>query len=405
MSKPVTRVFIEYNTEYLPAYAFTLNDFSNGKLDNTFARLGGVTLVEITPYLQQIDLERGKTRVLDRFDAGLMNVQFDNSGRVFDPQYSDSPLYGAIIPRLRIQVTANDVIVYTGVVLDWNIEYDVGGNSIATAVCSDRFTILTQTLLEEYFNDVQLSGERITEILARPEVEWDINLQDIDDGLTIVQGELIPSNTDALSYFQLIETTEQGALFIAKDGKLTFRQRNTSPTLETAFSNDGIELPYTGISVVYGSELLFNRIEITPLDYDTQTVDDALSQEAYGLSVLALKTLHEFDTDAANSALVLAFEFSQPEYRFETLEVDLGSLTSLQQAELLGLELNDLVIVSFTPSNIPPAINLSAKVLGISHEIDGTRHFITFNLGSTAGISFVLDSPLLGVLDVDTLSY
>jgi len=405
MTKPVTKVFIEFNTELLPAYAFTLDAFDNGKLDNTFARLGGLTLVEITSYLQQIDIERGKTRVLDRFDAGLMNIQFNNSTRVFDPQYSLSPLYGAIIPRLNIQVTADDALVYTGVILDWNIEYDVGGNSIATAVCSDKFTLLTQNLLDEYYNDVQLSGARITEILARPEVDWSADLQDIDAGLTTVQGELIPPNTDALSYFQLIETTEQGALFIAKNGKLTFRQRNTTPTLSTSFSNDGAEISYTGIGVVYGSELLYNRIEVTPLDYDTQTVDDILSQEAYGLSVLAVSTLHEYDADAANAALVLAFQFSQPEYRFETLEVDLGSLSSLQQVELLGLELNDLVIVSFTPSGIPPAIDLAAKIVGISHVIDETQHFLTFNLGSTAGISFVLDSTLLGVLDVDTLSY
>jgi len=137
MSKPITKVFIEFDTQYVPSFAFVLDDFVNGVLDNTTGRLGGFTFVEVTPYLQEIDLERGKTRLLDRFDAGLMNIQFDNSRRIFDPKYTGSPFYGAILPRLNIQVTSNDVIVYTGVILDWNIEYEVGGNSIATAVCSD----------------------------------------------------------------------------------------------------------------------------------------------------------------------------------------------------------------------------------------------------------------------------
>ena len=405
MSKPVTKVFIEFDTQYVPSIAFVLDDFVNGVLDNTTGRLGGFTFVEVTPYLQEIDLERGKTRLLDRFDAGLMNIQFDNSRRIFDPKYTGSPFYGAILPRLNIQVTSNDVIVYTGVILDWNIEYEVGGNSIATAVCSDRFTILTQTLLDEYYNDVQLSGERITEILARPEVDWDVALQDIDDGLTTVQGELIASNTNALSYFQLLENTEQGALFIAKDGKLTFRQRNTSPILTASFSNDGTEIPYTAIGVVFGSELLYNRIEVTPLDYDTEVAQDTDSIAAFGLSVLTVETLHEYESDAANAALSLVLQYSQPEYRFESLEVDLGSLTAPQQAALLAIELNNTVTVSFIPSGIPPAIELGAKVVGISHAIDGTQHFITFSLGSTTGIPFVLDSLTLGVLDVDTLSY
>lgn len=405
MPKPVTKVFIQFNTEFVSSVAFILDDPLKGKLDGATNRLGGFIFVEVTPFLQGVDTQRGKSRILDRFDAGFMNVKFDNSTRVFDPVFTDSPFFGAILPRLNILITSNDVPVYTGLILDWNIEYELGGRSTATAVCSDRFTLLAQTLLEEEFNDIQLSGQRISEILQRPYFDYPMSETDIDAGLTTVQEDLIEANTTALAYFQLVERTEQGALFIAKDGKLTFRQRNTGPILKTTFADDGTGIPYTDIAVVFGSELLFNRIEVTPKDLDTEVADDLLSQAAFGLSVLAVETLHEFPDDAVDTALFLANQFSQPEYRFESIEIDMNILTEEQQDSLLGIELNDLVIVKFTPSGIPPVIELGATVIGISHTIDNTQHFLTLNLSSQAGAPFVLDSPTLGVLDVDTLSY
>lgn len=404
MAKPLTKVFIEFNTTFLDDFTFVLDDATQGQLDGSFG-MAGFVFVEVTEYLQAIDLERGKTRILDRFDAGLVNVQFDNSTRVFDPRYQDSPFFGAIIPRLNIRVETNNEVVFTGVILDWNIEYDPSGQSIATAVCSDKFTLLTQTILAEEFNDIQFSGQRINEILSRPEVDWIPEEKDIDTGLTILQEDLIGSNTTALAYFQTIENTEQGALFMAKDGRLTFRQRNTAPLLKASFSDDGSAISYTGIAVVFGSELLFNRIQVTPLGLDTAVVDDVLSQAFYGLSVLAVETLHEYDSDAEELALSLATQFSQPEYRFESIEVDMNFLTTEQQQDLLEIELNDLVTVSFTPSKIPPPIELGAKVIGINHTIDRVQHFMTLNLASLAGSPFVLDSPSLGVLDTDTLAY
>lgn len=404
-AKPETKVFIQFNTEFVPSVAFILDNPFQGVLDGASGRLAGFQFIEVTQFLQGIDIQRGKTRILDRFDAGLMNIQFDNSKRIFDPKFTGSPFFGAISPRLEILVTSNDQPVYTGLILDWNIEYERGRKSISTAVCSEKFTLLAQTLLEEEFNDVQRSGERILEILQRPYFNYPIAETDIDTGLTLVQEDLIEPNTDALGYFQLVERTEQGALFIAKDGKLTFRERNTGPILKTTFADDGTGIPFTNVNVIFGSELLFNRIEITPIGLDTEVVDDVFSQTAFGLSVLALETLHEFEEDAVSTALFLANQFSQPEYRFETLEIDLNNLTQEQQDTLLDLELTDLVFVTFTPSGEPPAIALGARIIGIGHQIDNVQHMMTINLDGQSGAPFVLDSPTLGVLDVDTLSY
>jgi hypothetical protein len=404
MSKPDVRVFIEFNTNFVETYAFLLDDATQGVLDGDFG-LAGFTFIEVTQYLQGVDGSRGKTRILDRFDAGLFNIQLDNSTRIFDPRFEDSPFFGAILPRLNVRIEANGEPVYTGLILDWNIEYELGGNSTATAVCADRFTILAQTILESDINDLEFSGERIDAILSRPEVNWPAELRDIDTGLTIVQEDVIPEGQIALPYLQLVETTESGALFIAKDGKLTFRQRNTAPILVCTFSDVGEDIGYVGISVVFGSELLFNRIEVMPLGLDTIVVDDVLSQLAYETSTLAVETLNEYEEDAQDLANSLLSKFSQPEYRFEALEIDLNRLSVEDQDLLLSIELNDFVNVVFTPSGIPPAIQLSAQVIGINHTIDQVSHFMTINLASSQGAPFVLDSPSLGVLDSNTLAY
>jgi len=66
-----------------------------------------------------------------------------------------------------------------------------------------------------------------------------------------------------------LKTQSKELCLLQKTASSLFRQRNTSPILTASFSNDGTEIPYTAIGVVFGSELLYNRIEVTPLDLCT----------------------------------------------------------------------------------------------------------------------------------------
>lgn len=401
---PTTDVKIELEVSFdaLPN-TLILDDPIRGRLDSNV--LSGIGFYNVSNYFQSMSISRGKSRELDEYESGDAQVRFNNSDRAFDPKFVDSPFFGSIVPRLPIRVSVNNILAYTGVVRDWNIGYDPGGASFATAVCSDRFTILAQAPLTLEFNDVQFSGQRIDEILSRPEVNWAEDLRDIDVGETTLSADQIAEGTIALTYFRQVEQTEQGQLFIAKNGDLTFRSRNDTPEIATSFADDGTGVPYQSVSVVYGSELLYNRVEIFPEGLDPIVVDDANSQLGYGISAISLQTLHEYEDEAQDMANYILASYAQPEFRFEQVTIQLADIPTEDVTDVLNIELGDLVGISFTPSNIPPAIVEYARVVGIEHEAEKLSHEVRVRLASLAVIPFVLDSPALGVLDSSSLGY
>lgn len=403
MATTDVKIELEVSFDALPN-TIILDDPVRGKLDSPYV-LSGIGFYDVSDYFQSMSIGRGKSRELDEYESGDAQVRFNNSQRAFDPKYTSSPFYGSIVPRLPIRISVNNILAYTGVVRDWNIGYDPGGASFATAVCSDRFTILAQAPLTLEYNDIQFSGERINEILSRPEVDWSLTQRNIDTGETLLSGDLISEGTIALTYFRQVEQTEQGQLFIAKNGDLTFRSRNDTPSVAASFADDGTGIPYQSVSVVYGSELLYNRIEVSPDGLDTIIVDDYTSQAGYGISALSLSTLHEYEEDAADMANYILRSYSQPEFRFEQVTIQLADIDPQYVEDILNIELGDIIGISFTPSRIPPAIIEFARVVGIEHEAEKLSHEVRVRLASLAVIPFVLDSPALGVLDSSSLGY
>jgi len=399
------KVELELNAPNLAAN-FRLDDSTYGILDDPNVVLGGFVYVDVTSYVQTVSIQRGKSRLLDRYEAGTATVTFNNSTRAFDPKYAASPFFGAIYPRLNIRISINDVKAFVGVVQDWNIDYDPAGPSFVSAYCSDRFTNLTQAILPNDYQALEYSGERVNNILSLPEVNWPIGDRDVDTGNSVLQEDLIPENTDALSYLQLVESSEQGQLFINKNGLLVFHQRSYAPSFTTTFADDGTGIAYSEISVVYGTELLYNRVEANILGDAKVIVSDTASEDVYGISTLNLTDLIlEYNADVESLADYLLSIYKNPEYRFEKLVVALHKLSEANQNAVLALELSDIVYVKFTPSKLPPAIEEYSTIIKIDHEIGIAEHFVTLSLGSTGQTPFVLDDVALGVLDVGTLIY
>lgn len=404
MASPTIAVELEVNLSLIPSLAFILDDPVKGKLDTSYV-LGGIGFYDVSAYFQSMTIDRGKSRQLDEYESGDAQVRFNNSDRTFDPRYTASPFYGSIVPRTPIRISVNGRYAYTGLVRDWNLLYDPGGASSAVALCSDGFTVLAQAQLAGEYNDVQLSGARIDEILSRPEVDWSATERDIDAGDTTLQQDLITEGDSALAYFREVEQTEQGQLFIAKNGYLTFRSRNDTPSIGATFSDNGGGISYQSVSVVYGTELLYNEIHLLPLGLDPVYLIDIVSQEAYGVSVLELATLHEYQADADDMASFLLTQYSQPEYRFEQVTVQMSNLSTANQNTILDLELGDLISVTFTPSGISPSITEVARVVGVEHDAEGLEYQLRLKLASLAAVPFVLSDTTLGVLDNNNLGY
>ena len=414
MPAPVVKVELGLNLGQSDPFSFVLDDAVKGVLDNTEFTLGGDRFFDITDRLIGASVSRGKNQSLDRIDAGLASITVDNSDRHFDPLFPNGPYFGQLIPRRTVKVTCNAQPVFIGQIDDFDIAYAPSNQSQVRIDVSDAFSVLTNSGLEEFTPSSQLSGARVEAVLDRPELAWPAEEREIDPGNSTMLGALVEEGTSALEYLQLVSNSEFGNLFIGKDGKVVFRERNAVPnTPSLVFSDEVVAGEFTGIQFasvnnVFGSENLFNRIlisnaaeeplEATATDADSQTIFGPRSFSQTGLLVESQDQL-QFLAD------FLLARFREPDYRFEAVTVVMDTLTTENQDAVLDLEIGDVVLVRFEPSDIPPAIEQFCRIIGVSHDWSPTNKNITFALERLDFAIFILDNEVLGVLDQDRLAY
>jgi len=408
MAVPNTTVEIGFDLSSLGGPFFTLDDTVQGVLDNTTFTLGGTLFYDVSQFLLGVQVNRGKNRELDRYNAGQSNVLLDNRARTFDPLYSSSPYNGQIIPHREIRIKSNGSSVFFGVIDDWNLDYSPNGDNTATAIASDGFTLLATQSLSAHTATSQLTGARIDAVLNRSEVNWPLASRTVDAGKATLQADVVDEGTNALEYLQIVEKSEPGAVFIGKDGYFNFQERTQqiSSTAVKTFADDGTGIDFNNLQVIYGSEQLYNRIVITRVNGTAQIADDTDSQNQYGISTLDQDNLL-LDSDSASLDLAnyLLTRYSEPEYRFEAIEIELANLSTAQQNDVLSLELTDVVRVKFTPNGIGSAIDQYALITGITHRTNSISHSVTIGLSTLDYANFILDDSVFGQLDDDRLGF
>ena len=408
MAVPQTKVFIAFDLSAIGGAFFTLNDATKGVLDSSYV-LGGELLTDVTNYVESVSVNRGKSLELDRYSAGSLVVNLHNDTRTFDPFNTASIFYGNIVPRKRIVVETNGNRIFSGFIDDWDLSYDLSGKSYATVSALDGFLILASAELGWSNTSVELSSARINSILDKPEVAWPSANRSIQTGLTTLVDDVIPQNENALGYLQLVETTENGMLFMNRSGQVTFKNRLTIPsTSSLIFADDATTdaIKYTNIGVIYGSENLYNRVTVLPLDGTDQTADSLTSQSSYGISALNISgVLLQTDEEALQLANYLVGLYDQPELRISEITVNLHDKTADQVGRLVTAEIGDTVQVRFTPNQIGSVIAQYAIIIGVSHGIGIDNHQVTFKLARVAYLPLVLDDPVFGLLDTGILAY
>lgn len=414
MPAPVVKVELGVNLGQGDPLSFQLDSPTKGVLDGTEFTLGGDRFFDITDRLIGATVSRGKNQSLDRIDAGLASITVDNSDRQFDPLYPDGPYFGQLVPRRTVRITCNAEPVFIGKIDDFDISYAPSNQSEVRIDVSDAFSVFTNLALNEFTPSSELSGARVNAVLDRPEIEWPESEREIDPGNSTMMSSLVETGTSALEYLQLVSDSEFGNLFIGKDGKVVFRERNAVPnTPSLVFSDEVVAGEFQGIQFasvnnVFGSENLYNRILISnaaeePLEATTNNQE---SETLYGpRSFSQTDLLVESQEQLQFLADFLLARFKDPQYRFEAVTVVMDTLTVENQDAVLDLEIGDVVLVRFQPSGIPPAIEQFCRIIGISHEWDTASKNITFALERLDFGIFILDNPVLGVLDQDRLAY
>jgi hypothetical protein len=310
-----------------------------------------------------------------------------------------SPFTPSLIPRKAITIEVDNQRIFTGQVEDIDLQYDPDQNNTTLFKASDAFTLLNQVILTSGTATAQLTGARVNDILD--DAAWPLARRDIDTGFASLGADIIGTNVNALQYLNTVAASEPGGIFVARDGAVAFRDRGAAQTLTgVVFADDGTGIPFSELLVEYGTERLFNSIEVV-FTGGTATAVNSTSQLAYGINALSVTTLLQSGSDPQNLASYYSNLYGNPIVRFNKLTIPINGLSGVELGQVLSLDLGDAVEVKFTPNGIGDPIEQVVVIESIEHTITPQNHSMSLTLsGSQAG--FILDTSQL---DIDSLGF
>jgi len=399
------KVLVGFQTTTGFGQPFQLNDAVFGVLDTS--TLGGLAYADLTSLVMSINIRRGRNRQLDQFNAGTAQVVFNNNTRILDPLNDASIYYPFVLPRSPIIIYANGTPIYTGFVEDWNLDYQNANQGRMVARCVDTFGTLANQQLNAFTPSSQTSGLRVDAVLDLPEVAYQ-GARSIGTGSSTLGAYAVSQDTNVLNYLQQVNTSEQGYLYTAADGTLTFKGRSSvlNPVSGASFTTDGTGIPYMSLVNQYGSELLYNFIVTQSPAGAAQTSSDADSIALYQTqNYNLLNLLNSTTAEVAGLGAYLLGKYANPVVRFTGVSVELAALTSAQWSILFAIDMTSIVTVQKDYSTGSPASESQTLITsGIEHRIVPGSHNINFTFESTDGNQyFTLDDAIFGTLSTTNL--
>lgn len=396
-----------------PVDEFKLNDATYGQLDGQGVLDGTLVGDDVSAYAQQITVTRGRKDDLSNFDAGVLSVTLRNDDRRFDPTNTSSPYWNpttnrsGLTPRRRVELICQGVTVFVGRISDIDLEYDPNPSGTSTCVITavDDFSLLsTKFITTATTPTAELSSTRVSTILDRTDVAYSSATRDIETGVVTVGTQQIDANTNALVYLQQVAETEWGLLFCARDGDLTYRRRQTSTfaNVQATFNDNGTNLPYQVLQAIYGSEYLYNRIQVEISGGSVQTAEDTASQTEYGVLTYTLdNTLFNASADAATLAAFLLDEYKTPTFWFDEIATPAHLISNANRQTLYALDMGSQVQLTRNfPNGTPTSVTNVYAIERISHLITADGHQVRMGLyNPTIVYQLLLDNATQGKLD------
>jgi hypothetical protein len=398
--------------------AFVLDDATKGVLNNTEYVLDGTT--EFAPMLEystNVNIKRGRRDVGDQFSAGTMsfNLNDDLAGGTLNPLYSSSPYVDpagqfTLAPLRRVSFgrynsVGTFVALFVGQIVSYDYNYELGGTNTVSVYCADDFYLLAQTALAEFNVSEQLSSARLAAVLDRPEVAYPALSRDIETGTQTLGGAAaytVPNGTNVKAYIDQIQQAEQGRIFMARTGVLTSQPRvgNTLSGSVADFHDDGTNIPYNSLGIIYNADLIVNRASIQHLGATSPEVaDDAASQAKYLIQNVSI-TNSLLHNDASAQALADYLLVGEPVATFNAVQTDYLMLTTAQREALALVDIGDTITITNTITGGQVAQELSVEGVEISVNLNN-GHRVTFYTASTVIVyEFILNDPIYGKLDI-----
>jgi hypothetical protein len=395
--------------------SFRLDDAEKGVLNNATYTLGpNTSYADITEYVTTIAYSRGRRKSDYQFGAGIMTFSMRDETGILGPYDTTSPYYDpannepGLAPMRSVRLSRDGEYLFTGVVTGYTYDFALAGYNTVNVQCADEFYKLAQTQLDEYNVSAETSGQRITSVLALPEVDYTgtTNIATGTVNLGHDSAYTVPQGTNTLAYLTQINDAEQGRLFVARDGTITFQERigGTLASPIISFKDDGTGAKYDTVEVEFDADNVVNRAYVGALDGKEATVTESASISKYFIQGTSITNslLHQ-QTEINNLATYLLEPDPAP--RYTAVSTWFGLLTSTQRDDVATIDVGDTIAIEKQIPGLGSAISSDLSVEGIVGLIDVNRgHRITFYTSPTTVLyQLILDDAVYGRLDFNVL--
>ena len=398
--------------------AFTLDDPTSGLLNGTQYVLDGTT--EFAPMLEystNVNLKRGRRDVGDQFTAGTMSFNLNDTlaGGTLNPLYASSPYVDpagefTLAPLRRVSFgrynsVGTFISLFVGQIVSYDYNYQLGGQNVVSVYCADDFYLLAQTSLAEYNVSEELSSARLAAVLDLPEVAYPALTRDIETGSQTLGGAAaytVAEGTNVKAYIDQIQQAEQGRIFMSRTGYLTSQPRVGATIAGSIadFHDDGTNIPYNSLGIIYNADVIVNRASIQHAGATSPEVaDDAASQSKYLIQTLSI-TNSLLHNDVAALALAEYLLVGEPVATFNAVQTDYLMLTTPQRETLALVDIGDTITITNTITGGEVAQELSVEGIEIQlNTLNG--HRVTFYTAATVIVyQFILNNSIYGKLDI-----
>lgn len=390
--------------------AFTLDSATNGRLDNTDYALGGAeVLVDLTSRTTSLRVKRGRKDFTQPFRTGTATLILRNIDGELDPLNTSSIYWPGITVGRTVTIDCNGESIYNGTVTNIELGYTVSGDAWVVVRAADGLgDLATREIQANTAFTAQKSGQRVTAVLTNAGVDYQ-GTSAINAGLSDLAAETLSSATNARSYLRKVINSEQGYLYGNRSGVLTFENRYgpLADTNKATFSDDGSDIAYQRIDRRVATTELFNQLSANRTSQDPVLVNNASSQDSYGIRNLNVGEVLVLDNSTVTDLLdLLLVKTASTETRIAEITAVLDTLSGSDITAIAQLELVDKVTVEFTPPGTSQQIAASS-IESIEHNFSfGMTWRVTLGLIPQTVTSYLtLNNATLGQLDNNSLGF
>ena len=394
-------------------YPFVIGDAKYGILGTS--TLGSSTvpvpIVDLTPDVRQITINRGRSVQRDTYEAGSAVVRVLDPNSYFNPQNTSSPYYGYLVPLRKLRVSAttgtDQHFLFSGYTTEYRYTYPQGQEiGYVDIYCSDAFRLFQLAQVETVADAGagQSTGTRIGKILDQ--ISFPANMRTLATGDSNCQADPGTLRT-SLGALKNVEFSEQGAFFINGSGTAIFKDRSdviSSIATTPIEFNQSTGIPYKNLVFAFDDKLIINQASITRYggtQHFAENTDSATRYfpHSYSQQDLVIDT----DANALNIARTYCATRAETTIRIDAMTVDLLD-PAVPTNTMIGL---DYFTNCRIENNQPDGSTIvkTLQVQGLSWDITPNRMQVTVTTLEPITDGFVLNSAERGIIGVSAMTY